>query len=496
MHTATRLLAAFAVLAPLALGCGPDETASDVTATSGAVTAAQASFLVSFAGGRIPANADSVVGAAGGTIVARYPSLGAVLARSSSPAFAASLRGSAGVDSVGATAKIQSALRLVTASAPARSPRPVPPAAGDPLSARQWDMDQIHAPQARSISAGKKSVRVGVLDTGIDVTHPDMAGQVNTAISVSCVGGVPSTSPADWANDVFGHGTHVAGIIGAAKNGIGIVGVAPGVQLGAIKVVDDNGLIFPEAFVCGMDWAAGHDFDVLNASFTVDPFFFYCTDDPDQLAIIKIVRSAVLAAGRKKVTLVAATGNAFLDLASLTDGTPGAKCKVLPVQLPRVIGVSAVGFTQKLAFYSDYGFGAVDVTAPGGDQFIPDPVGIGQVLSCMPENSLFFQAAASYNGQVFDCSSGTCVPYAYIQGTSSASPHAAGVAALAVSRFGSLPPEALLAVLSLTATPLACPPSPYDPDPTDFPNPATCVGPPRFNNFYGAGEVDALAVVR
>jgi hypothetical protein len=56
-------------------------------------------------------------------------------------------------------------------------------------------------------------------------------------------------------------------------------------------------------------------------------------------------------------------------------------------------------------------------------------------------------------------------------------------------------PQALLAVLSRTATPLACPPSPYDPDPADFPNPATCSGPPQHNNFYGAGEVDAAATL-
>src|SRR3954465_3218422 len=120
MHTARRLSAILACLVPLAASCGPDDTTADVPATSAAVTAAQASFLVSFTGGAIPANADSVVGRAGGTIVARYPSLGAVLARSSSPAFASSLRGAAGVDSVGATAKLHSALRRVIASAKAR----------------------------------------------------------------------------------------------------------------------------------------------------------------------------------------------------------------------------------------------------------------------------------------------------------------------------------------------------------------------------------------
>jgi len=187
------------------------------------------------------------------------------------------------------------------------------------------------------------------------------------------------------------------------------------------------------------------------------------------------------------VTLIAATGNNFLNLAALGDG-----CRVLPVQAPRAIGVSAVGTTQRLAVYSDYGLGAVDLTGPGGDSTTTaDP--FGQVISSMPATSFYYQLAASWNGQVQDCSSGTCATYAYFQGTSMAAPHATGVAALAISRFGSLPPEVVLAILALGATPLTCPVGPY-PGRTD--PPATCVGPKRFNSFYGAGEVDALAVVK
>ena len=84
----------------------------------------------------------------------------------------------------------------------------------DPLSNRQWDMDQIRSQQARAISVGKKPVLVGVLDSGIDVTHPDLAGQVNLAASASCIGGIANTDASVWANDIIGHGTHVAGTIG------------------------------------------------------------------------------------------------------------------------------------------------------------------------------------------------------------------------------------------------------------------------------------------
>ncbi|HEY4185153.1 MAG TPA: S8 family serine peptidase [Polyangia bacterium] len=499
----------FAVAGPSLAGCGADNPAGDPSGRATALTS-PASFLVSFTSGSIPANVDALIAAAGGTTVARYTSVGALLARSSRSSFAQALRAQAGIDAVGAvTAAVSRIAPAPEAHRPAH-PRSPHPGAGDPLSFRQWDMDQIHAPAAHVISNGKKSVIVGVLDSGIDVTHPDLVGQVDATRSASCIGGVPNTQAAIWANDIIGHGTHVSGTIAGLRNGVGIVGVAPGVRLAAVKVAVDDvndpnfGLVLPDAFVCAIDWSIAHGFDLMNASLNIDPFTapiddIFCSDQPDREAIVKIIRRAVLEAGRQKVSLVAATGNFFTDLASLTGTTTGSSCKVLPVQLPRVIGVSTVGFTQKLSFYSNYGFGAVDVTGPGGDSLVPDPLvtdtaAAGQVLSSVPPNSLYYQGAAGYDGQVQDCSSGTCATYAYLQGTSQAAPHVTGVAALIISRFGKLTPEALLVKLSLGATALACPPSPYDPGGTG--QPATCTGPAFYNSFYGAGEVDALTAVR
>ena len=466
---------------------------------------------MSFAGGQIPANAATIVGAAGGALVARYTNVGLVLAKTTSSKFATTLRADSRIDSVGASKTVSSSIDIV--KAPKMAAHPVEPqrAPGpDPLSNRQWDMDQIRSQPARAISVGKKSVLVGVLDSGIDVTHPDLAGQVNLAASASCIGGIANTDASVWANDIIGHGTHVAGTIAGAKNGVGIVGVAPGVTLAAVKLAVDDlndpnfGLVFADALVCAIDWSIGHGFDLMNASLTVDPSTgpiddIFCTDQPDRAAVIKMVGQAVLAAGAKNATLVASMGNFFLDVAKLHGTTPGSTCEVLPGQAPLVIGVSSVGYTQKLAFYADYGAGAIDLTAPGGDSSVPDPrvkdtTASGQVLSSVPPGSLYYQLSAEWNGQVQDCSSGTCSTYAYIQGESQAAPHVTGVAALAISRYGKMSPEALLGVLSRTANPLACPPSPYDPGMTGMP--ATCTGTPVSNNFYGAGEVDALAVVR
>ena len=515
MPHATRSLPGAAVLVsvlglvPTLVGCGPDITDDPVGGSPAALTQG-ASYLVSFTSGGIPANAEALVAAAGGTLVARYTGAGAVLARSTDAAFAARLRAANGVEAVGAVAAISSRLDRVKVASAAHHPHQPPAAGGDPLSVRQWDMDQIRAPQARAVSTGKKSVLVGVLDSGIDATHPDLVGQVDASASVSCVGGVANASAAAWSNDIFGHGTHVAGVIAGKKNGVGIVGVAPGVSLAAVKgIVDDVndpnfGLVFPDAVVCGIDWAIGHDFDLLNASLLIDPFTapiddVFCSDQPDRAAIVKIIRRAIAKAGRNKISVVAATGNTFTDLASLRGSTPGSHCDVLPVQVPRVIGVGAVGYTQKLSYYSNYGFGAVDLAGPGGDALVldaalPDVSAGGQVLSSVPAGSLYYQAAADWDGQVQDCSASPCATYAYLQGTSQAVPHVTGVAALAISRYGKLTPDALLAKLSNSAKPLPCPGSPYDPGQTG--QPATCKGPPAHTNFYGAGEVDAFALVR
>ncbi len=504
--TRSALALALAGLVSVTLAsCGAD----GLDVASGDLSAEQ-TYLVSFAsGGGIPANADSIVAGAGGSIVTRYRNVGAVLAKGGA-GFVAALRADARVDAVASAKAVSSSLGPVRPSHAVQHPLgPAQPGA-DPLSNRQWDMDQIRAPQARARSAGQNSVLVGIFDSGLDVTHPDLAGQVDVSASASCVGGVANPDPAVWSNDVFGHGTHVAGIIAGARNGVGIVGVAPGVKLAAVKVIVDDlndpnaGLIFADAFVCAIDWAIGHGYDLMNASLLVDPFTgpvddIFCTDQPDRLAVVKMVRRAVIAAAARNISLIAAAGNTFTDLSALSGATPGATCSELPVQAPTVIGVSAVGVTRKLASYSNYGRGAIDLTGPGGDALIVDPAvtdttASGQVLSSVPAGSVFYQAAAGWDGQVQDCSSGTCATYAYLQGTSQAAPHVTGVAALAISRYGKMGPLALRLLLSAKATPLPCPAGPYDPGMTG--TPATCTGAARFNTFYGAGEVDALRIVQ
>ena len=173
------------------------------------------------------------------------------------------------------------------------APTPGTPAPGsDSLSALQWDMDQIHAPEAHAINGGSPSIVVGDIDTGLDYTHPDLAANVDCANSVNCVSGAPCPGTVA-ANDDNGHGTHTAGTIAAAANGIGIVGVAPNVKIAGIKAGNAAGFFFPEAVVCAFMWAGDHHINVTNNSYFADPWLFNCRNDAEQRAIWTAERRAI-----------------------------------------------------------------------------------------------------------------------------------------------------------------------------------------------------------
>jgi lantibiotic leader peptide-processing serine protease len=460
--------------------------AAAVAVPSSGVSAADAStYVVLFKGSAVPADAATTIQSAGGTLVYSYSEIGVAIARSTSSSFGATLAQNSKVEGASPTAGFGTRVEDQTVEVvDAASLADGPVSDADPLFPQQWDMTQIHVPEAHAITGGSPSVVVGDLDTGLDYTHPDLAANVDFADSVSCVGGVPNQDPAAW-NDDNGHGTHTAGTIAAAANGIGIVGVAPNVKIAGIKVGNADGYFFPEAVICGFMWAGSHGIDVTNNSYFADPWLFNCMNDPGQRAIWKAEQRAIRYAMQQGVTVVAAQGNENIDLSkrntdtiSPDDSTPVSRevtnaCKVVPVEVPGVIGVTADGNLLQKSYYSSYGSGVVQVVAPGGDSRFQRTTAAprGTVLSTFPGNR-----------------------YAFAQGTSMAAPHVTGVAALAISAHGKMSPGALQALINRTADPMACPPNPFSPGPP-FNFEAICLGGGGYNGFYGHGQVNALRAV-
>jgi len=502
-----------------------------ILASLAAPAAFGSNYVVLYKQQALPGDVAATVTRAGGSVVYQYPEIGVVIAKSENASFRDNLLKDNRIENAASTARFATRLPDTQMDVEGGPPEELPNAPAtdtDSLSPLQWDMRQIHTPEAHAITGGSPAVLVGDIDTGIDFNHPDLKQNIDVADSVNCVSGAPT--PGLAAQDDHGHGTHTAGTIAAAANGFGIVGVAPNVKIAGIKAGNADGFFFPEAVVCAFVWAGTHHFDVTNNSYFADPFLFNCRNDPVQRAIWKAEQRAIQFAQQKGVTVVAAEGNESEDLAhpsaDLTspDFPPGAaerravnnECVVIPVEIPRVIGVSSVGsFPQSVdengqpidylkSFYSNYGVGVTQLTAPGGDSVFRTPQTVnGRVLSTWPP---YKPCTRSVKESTSDPEEPTAV-YCYLQGTSMASPHVAGVAALIVSRFGNLnnpqngkmSPERVKAYLDQTADPQPCP-SQLPPGYAAFVGtqsgtPQTCQGGPGDNSWYGNGQVNAFNAV-
>ena len=478
-------------------------TVAAATAAPAGGSGTESTYIVLVHQGASSSRAASAVGSAGGTVVANYQEIGVVVARSSNPGFAAAMRGAAGIDGAAATEGFAVSGDGTSFDETVAGPLPgnAPATDSDNLSGRQWDMRQINAPQAHAISGGSPQVVVGDLDTGLDFTHPDIAPNYAPELSADCSSG--TAQPLLPGNDRNGHGTHTAGTIAAAANGTGIVGVAPNVRIAGIKTANDSGLFFPEMVVCAYMWVASHGIDVTNNSYFADPWFFNCRNDPEQRVIWNAERRAIRFAQSRGTVVVASENNQSTDLSHpeiddiSPDFPPGAAeersvtnaCAIVPVEVPGVVGVTATGDLSLKSFYSNYGTSTADVAAPGGDsqlQRTPDAPN-GAVLSTWP-------ASRPCGSQVLDPTTGA--RYCFLQGTSMASPHVAGVAALIRSQHGTMSSGAVAAKLQQATNALACPDvSIYARFPQIGGAPQACQGGTGHNSFYGAGEIDALKAV-
>ncbi|MFF3837333.1 S8 family serine peptidase [Streptomyces sp. NPDC001930] len=495
-------LALTASLGFLPTGAASAAELSDAPAAATVTTdGPKLSYVVNVDGGRwTAASVKKAIARAGGEVVISYDQIGVIVVHSQNPEFAKTIRKAHGVVSAGSTRTAPLSVQtdnsvgggtqaLSEAEAKAAAARATDEQ--DALEPLQWDLPAIKADKAHQRTLGSKRVTVGVIDTGVDDTHPDLAPNFDAKASANCVSGKPDTTAGSWRPNPgeSDHGTHVAGTIAAAKNGIGITGVAPGVKVSGIKVSTPDGFFYTEAVVCGFVWAAEHGVDITNNSYYTDPWMFACKNDADQKALIEAVTRATRYAERKGTVNVAAAGNSKFDLAadsivdnsSPNDTTPGDRvidpkeCLDYPAMLPGVVTVSATGAKNLKASYSNYGLGVIDIAAPGGDrtqyQTPEAPAVNGLILS------------TTVNGG-----------YNYKGGTSMASPHAAGVLALIKSTHPHASPAALKALLYAQADKLACT-NPYDIE-GDGKIDAVCEGGKNKNGFYGAGLIDALDAVR
>jgi subtilisin family serine protease len=323
----------------------------------------------------------------------------------------------------GAAAAALDALRRDPAVEVAEANRPLRLLAGpnDPRLGEQWNMRQIQAPEAWDIGTGGGDVTVAVLDSGIDPSHPDLAGRVVPGRNVR-------ERTANTRDDI-GHGTHVAGVIGAlGNNGVGVAGLSWGVRLMPIKITDRFGDASILGAAEGIRWATDNGARIINLSFGG-------LDDS------QTVRLAVRDARSRGVLLVAAAGNCGEVASFQSEGCDSLNPPIFPAALEEVIAIGALDATGQLAPYSETG-DYVRLTAPGGAGGSQRSNPRDYILSTWPPGLTSPIDQTGYNYEV---------------GTSMAAPHVAGTAALIWSTNPTLTRDQIEAILFETADDLGAP---------------------------------------
>ena len=409
----------------------------------------------------------SRIEAAGGTITARLPQIGVVIVESNDPGFATRAAGVSGVRSAAADVALQFAVPEPQGEISESFANPPNSGDNDRFFDLQWGHAAVDAAGAWNQGYRGAGVRVAVLDSGVFCAHADIAPNLIAAESASFVAG---ESYCNTAANQSSHGTHVAGTIAAADNGIGTIGVAPEAKLIAVKVLSAaTGSGGFAGIIQGIVYAADHGADVINMSLGTDLPRGAGADSNDIAELVNATKRAVQYARSQNALVVAAAGNDGRDL------DHDASLVSFPAQLPAVLSIAspptlawakapASTFPADRACYSNYGQSGISFSAPGGDFSYPGNEACtvrGVTTACWVFDMVMSTVRTGF--------------YGWNAGTSMAAPHVSGVAALIIGKNGGeMDPAAVERVLRASADDL---------------------GKPGNDDTHGAGRVNANRAV-
>jgi subtilisin family serine protease len=454
------------------LGDSPEDLAGTIEVASVKSIGVSNSFIVISKENKVDKKLQKAIADADGTVLSTIPEIGLVLVNSNDPDFMVRASKIKGVDAVVPNLKsqyIDPDSKMESISADYGNP----PVSGDDdfFFDLQWGHDAIDAPEAWEAGYRGEGVRVGILDTGFDLDHPDLESNISV-LSMDFTGEGLQYS----LDDAFSHGSHTAGTVGAADNGFGTIGVAPEVELVLIKVLYDEGWGYLYDILNGIIYAALVDADVINMSIGVT---LEKSGNPEEgytaafAAWYKNIYSrAITFAYQNGTTVITSAGNESTDYDHSADliHLPSGAAHALSISATAPIGWGADPGTNLDVFastYSNYGQSAIDFAAPGGNYaWAFEPEGWN---ACMVGGIIHYCYVFDF---VFSTGNDG---WFWSVGTSMAAPHATGVAALIIGKNGgNMHPEDVKAALEASADDL---------------------GKPGNDDYYGLGRVNALNAV-
>lgn len=402
----------------------------------------------------LPTGIDGELSGMGATIDKKLDQVGLTFVSSNDPDFKAKAKKIKGIRSVINDYRARwydpQKEKTVAAQNLAESHEIGPVADNDFYFPLQWGMLAVDARDAWAKGYTGQGASVAILDTGFDLDHPDLVPNIDLANSANFVPGevLQYNLP-----DPFSHGTHVAGIVGAADNAFGVIGVAPQAKLILVKVLNDNGNGDFSWIMQGIIHAADHGANVINMSIGAFIPHHSQTKTPDGVIndtneiqeLLVAMNRATNYAYKKGVTILTSAGNEAVDLNHIADYDhyPSGCSNVISVAATSPVGW-ANNFATDLDIpttYTNFGTSGVDLAAPGGDLYstVTGNCTVGPVGG-VPCNVFDLIFSTGNNG------------WFWAGGTSMASPHAAGVAALIVGKHGgNISPSQVRSILQRSA---------------------------------------------